>query len=61
MTLTHRVINERICQKLIVHRFQLGDVEDPEIYLGAVAHDWLQSEHGKYVKEKAKDLIINFY
>ena len=42
--------------KLVVKTLKVGDVEDPEIYLGAVAYDWLQSEHGKYVKEKAKDL-----
>jgi len=42
--------------KLVVKTLNVGDVEDPEIYLGAVAYDWLQSEHGKYVKEKATDL-----
>ncbi len=42
--------------KLIVKTLEVGDVEDPEIYLGAVAYDWLQTEHGKYVKEKARDL-----
>lgn len=42
--------------KLVVKTLQVGDVEDPEIYLGAVAYDWLQTEHGKYVKEKAKEL-----
>lgn len=45
--------------KLIVKTLKVGDVEDPEIYLGAVAHDWLQTEHGKYVKEKARDLTYN--
>jgi hypothetical protein len=45
--------------KMIVKTLRVGDVEDPEIYLGAVAHDWLQTEHGKYVKEKARDLMYN--
>lgn len=45
--------------KLVVKTLEIGDVEDPEIYLGAVAYDWLQSEHGKYVKEKAKDLTYH--
>lgn len=45
--------------KLIVKTLRVGDVEDPEIYLGAVAYDWLQTEHGKYVKEKATDLTYN--
>jgi hypothetical protein len=45
--------------KLIVKTLNVGDVEDPEIYLGAVAYDWLQTEHGKYVKEKARDLAYH--
>ena len=45
--------------KLVVKTLRVGDVEDPEIYLGAVAYDWLQTEHGKYVKEKASDLTYH--
>ena len=45
--------------RLVVKTLRVGDVEDPEIYLGAVAYDWLQTEHGKYVKEKATDLTYN--
>jgi len=45
--------------KLVVKTLKVGDVEDPEIYLGAVAYDWLQTEHGKYVKEKATDLAYH--
>jgi hypothetical protein len=45
--------------KVVVKTLKVGDVEDPEIYLGAVAYDWLQSEHGKYVKEKATDLTYH--
>lgn len=45
--------------KLVVKTLRVGDVEDPEIYLGAVAYDWLQTEHGKYVKEKAADMTYH--
>jgi|Laugrespbdmm15dd_1035085.scaffolds.fasta_scaffold205303_1 hypothetical protein len=45
--------------KLVVKTLRVGDVEDPEIYLGAVSYDWLQTDHGKYVKEKATDLTYN--
>lgn len=45
--------------KLVVKTLKIGDVEDPEIYLGAVAYDWLQTDHGKYVKEQARDLVYN--
>lgn len=45
--------------RLVVKTLKVGDVEDPEIYLGAVAYDWLQSDHGKYVKEKATDITYH--
>jgi len=45
--------------KLVVKTLSIGDVEDPEIYLGAASYDWLQTEHGKYVKEKARDLTYH--
>jgi hypothetical protein len=53
MTLTHRVINDRVYQKLIVHRFSLGDVEDPEIYAAGPIWDWQQSEAGQFVMANA--------
>lgn len=45
--------------RVVVKTLSLGDVEDPEIYLGAAAFEWLQTEHGKYVKEKASDLAYH--
>ena len=55
MISTHRVINNRVHQKLIVHRFSLGDVEDPEIYAAGPIWDWQQSEAGKFVMENAAE------
>lgn len=43
--------------KVKVKLLKVGDVEDPEIYLGAVVWDWLQTEHGAWCKEHAKDLV----
>jgi hypothetical protein len=45
--------------KLVVKTLRVGDVEDPEIYLGAAAFEWLVTDHGKYVKEKARDLTYH--
>lgn len=39
--------------KLIVHRFKLGDVDDPEIYAAAPIWDWQQTEAGKWVMENS--------
>ncbi len=32
-------------------KFNLGDVEDPEIYAAQPIWEWEQSEHGKWCKE----------
>lgn len=45
--------------KIVVKELTLGDVDDPEVYLGAVAWDWLQTEHGKWCKEHATDLVYH--
>ena len=45
--------------RLTVKIFKLGDVEDPDVYLGAAAYDWLQTEHGAWVKANARDLTYH--
>jgi hypothetical protein len=45
--------------KVTVKHLVVGDVEDPEIYLGAVVWDWLQTEHGAWCKEHSKDLVYH--
>jgi len=41
--------------KVRVHAFNMGDVEDPEIYAGAAIWDWQQTEQGKFVMEHGRD------
>jgi hypothetical protein len=45
--------------KIKVKHLRLGDVDDPEIYLGAVAWDWFQTEHGAWCKKHATDLVYH--
>jgi hypothetical protein len=45
--------------QLIVKILKLGDVEDPDVYLGASAFDWLQTEHGAWVQANAIDLTYH--
>ena len=33
---------------IVVARLRIGDVEDPEIYLGGASYEWLQSEVGQW-------------
>ncbi len=39
--------------KVIVHKFSLGDVDDPEIYAAQPIWEWQQSDAGKFVMEHA--------
>lgn len=39
--------------KMVVHTFNLGDVEDPSLYAAGPLWDWQQSEAGKWVIEHA--------
>ena len=40
---------------MVVHRFRLGDVEDPVLYAAQPIYEWQQSEAGKFVMENAVD------
>ena len=39
--------------KITVHRFTLGDVDDPDIYAAQPIYDWEQSEEGQWVMANA--------
>lgn len=39
--------------KVVVHRFQMSDVEDPEIYVAQPLWEWQQSEEGKWIMAHA--------
>jgi hypothetical protein len=39
--------------KVVAHQFNLGDVDDPEIYAASPIWEWQQSEPGKFIMEHA--------
>jgi hypothetical protein len=41
--------------KVVVHRFRMGDVDDPDLYAGEPLWKWQQSDAGKFVMEHAID------
>jgi hypothetical protein len=41
--------------KVIVHKFNLSDVEDPDLYAAEPIWQWEQSEAGKFVMEHSED------
>jgi len=51
----YRLHNNEVYERRIVHRFRLGDVEDPEIYMASPIYDWQQTEQGKWVMKNGLD------
>ena len=51
----YMVTNNRVDEvhSVIVHRFKMGDVEDPDLYAAEPLWEWQQSEMGKWVMEKS--------
>jgi hypothetical protein len=41
--------------KVVVYRFRMGDVDDPDLYAAQPLYDWQTSEMGKWVMERAVD------
>jgi len=39
--------------KVVVHRFRMGDVEDPDLYAAEPIYKWEKSDPGKFVMEHA--------
>ena len=39
--------------KIVVHMFNMGDVDDPDLYAAQPIWEWQQSEQGKWVMENS--------
>lgn len=44
--------------KIVVHRFKLSDVEDPDLYAAEPIYNWQQTDAGKFVMENATEQPI---
>ena len=42
-------------RKILFHQFNLGDVEDPQLYAAGPLLEWEKTEAGKWVMEHAHD------
>ena len=40
---------------ILVHKFNMGDVEDPELYAAFPIHEFETSEKGKWLKEHSTE------
>jgi hypothetical protein len=56
----YMVIEDKVHQihRVIVHRFRMGDVEDPDLYAAQPLLDWQNSEMGKFVMEKSVETPV---
>lgn len=49
----HLIIEE--IHKVVVYRFTMGDVEDPDLYAAVPLHKWETSEQGQFIMKNAVD------
>ena len=47
--------NVKEINKVVVHRFRMGDVEDPDLYAAQPIYEWQQTDQGKFIMEHAID------
>ena len=52
-TVEDNVVKE--IHKVVVHKFDLADVDDPDIYAAGPIFDWERSEAGQFVMKYAVD------
>ena len=38
---------------VVVHRFKIGDVEDPDLYAAEPLHKWEKSDQGQWIMKNA--------
>lgn len=52
------IIEDRVhrIHKVIVYRFRMGDVEDPDLYAAQPLCEWQDSEMGKWVMERSVEV-----
>lgn len=54
----YKVVDDRVeeIRKVVLHKFRMSDVEDPDIYAAQPIYEWQQTELGKWCMENATDL-----
>jgi hypothetical protein len=59
-TLQYNIVNSRVeeCRQIVVHRFTVSDVEDPDIWAAEPIHKWETSEQGQWVMSNAAETPV---
>lgn len=53
----YNLIGDRVeeCKEVIVHSFNMGDVEDPDLYAAQPLFEWEKSDQGQWIMKNAAD------
>ena len=56
----YKIIDDQVHEihDIVVHRFKMGDVEDPDLYAATPLMEWQESEQGKWIMERSIDKPI---
>jgi len=54
----YNVIGDRVeeCKEIIVHRFTMSDVDDPDLYAAQPLIEWEKSDAGQWIMKNAADI-----
>lgn len=54
----YNVIGDRVeeMREMVVHTFNMGDVDDPDLYAAQPLYEWQQTEFGQWVMKNACDV-----
>ena len=55
------VLNDEVYERKHVHKFRMGDVEDPELYCAHPIYEWQQTEHGKWVMQHTHEPTFHIF
>jgi hypothetical protein len=60
MDAQYKIIEDQVHEihNIVVHRFRMGDVEDPDLYAAQPLWEWQESEQGRWIMERAIEAPI---
>lgn len=61
LTQKHHLIDGEVYTRRNIHRFLMGDVEDPELYAAQPIWEWQQTDMGQWVMKHCKDPTFHTY
>ena len=55
MDTQYKIIDDQVHEihTVVVYRFRMGDVDDPDLYVAQPIYEWQESDAGKFIMEHA--------